>query len=185
MRFLTITTDWIQAIGMIIGFPAAMWGIISLFRKDKERQKEIDSLVSLARSQDKLIEKISEQIQLERIKSRDLIKPFFIARFEDMSPDNIILEFTNKGHRARIKLINQYVGSGFSFTTHKMNQYIEQNERINVKVHGQFEGISSCSAYIHFQDGNGNNYYQIFTLSSSQIYMENPRYFSGDFEEII
>jgi len=44
-------TDLIQSIGVIVGIPVALWSMISLFKKDIKRQKEINSLVSIAKSQ--------------------------------------------------------------------------------------------------------------------------------------
>lgn len=41
-------TDWIQAIGILLTFPTAAWGIVKLFRRDKERDEQICSLKSMA-----------------------------------------------------------------------------------------------------------------------------------------
>ncbi len=40
--------DLMQAIGVLVALPAAVWGIINLFKKDKEKQKQINSLIKLA-----------------------------------------------------------------------------------------------------------------------------------------
>ncbi len=39
-------TSWIQAIGVILGVPTAVWGILKLFRKDKERERVINEMRS-------------------------------------------------------------------------------------------------------------------------------------------
>lgn len=56
-------TDWIQAIGVLIGIPVAIWSIISLFRKDKEKERQLESLNSIAKSQDRVVLKLAEQVE--------------------------------------------------------------------------------------------------------------------------
>ena len=41
--------DWMTAIGLIIGIVAGAWGIVLLFIKDKDKQKQIDSFEQLAK----------------------------------------------------------------------------------------------------------------------------------------
>ncbi len=43
-------TDWIQSLGALIGILAAIGAFISLFFKDKDKQKQIDSLALLAKT---------------------------------------------------------------------------------------------------------------------------------------
>ena len=62
-------TDWIQAIGVLIGIPVAIWSIISLFRKDKEKEKQLESLNSIAKSQDSVVLKLAEQVEQLTIQS--------------------------------------------------------------------------------------------------------------------
>jgi len=60
----TVTiTDLIQAIGVGLGFPAAIWGIFKLFTKDKYKEKQIKSLEDIAISQNSVIGKMKEQIE--------------------------------------------------------------------------------------------------------------------------
>ena len=56
-------TDIIQAIGVGIGFPAAVWGIFQLFRKDKDKERQLLSLKDIAISQNAIIGKMTEQIE--------------------------------------------------------------------------------------------------------------------------
>jgi len=56
-------TDWIQAIGMLLGVPTAIWGIISLFKRDKEKEKQINSLVTIANQQIKVVEQLKDQTE--------------------------------------------------------------------------------------------------------------------------
>lgn len=56
-------TDWISSIGTLIGIPTAAWGIIKLFRKNKEQERKISSLESLATAQNKVVLKMGEQVE--------------------------------------------------------------------------------------------------------------------------
>lgn len=54
-------TDWIQAGAAFVGVPALLIGLYKLFVKDKEKQQQIDALVSLADAQQKSIEELTKQ----------------------------------------------------------------------------------------------------------------------------
>lgn len=55
-------TDWISSMGTLIGMPAAAWGIIKLFRKDKEQERKLESLESLAKAQNEVASRMNDQI---------------------------------------------------------------------------------------------------------------------------
>jgi hypothetical protein len=55
-------TDLIQAIGVGLGFPTAVWGIIKLFIKDQDKARQLKSLEDIAISQNSAIGKMTEQI---------------------------------------------------------------------------------------------------------------------------
>jgi hypothetical protein len=185
MIFASITTDWIQAIGILISIPAATWGIVNLFKKDKNRQKEIESLTSLAQSQAGMIEKISEQIEFERHKYLNIIKPFFVIRYESILGHIGMLEFTNTGKTAMYKGLRQIVNFNYSFTLgNKMNQFVETNDKMYIEVTGHKNEELSYKAVIYFQDIEGNNYYQKFIGQNDNIYPESPVLYSGDFSDI-
>jgi|GEM_PF-3497708 len=64
----TSSTDWIKAIAQLFGIPAAIWGIISLFLKDKAKTRKLESLGSLAKTQSDINKTFGEQ--LEELKSQ-------------------------------------------------------------------------------------------------------------------
>lgn len=60
-------TDWIRAIAAMLGIPVAIFGIIRLFKKDEERERQISSLEKLATTQNKTLTKFENQIlELQR-----------------------------------------------------------------------------------------------------------------------
>lgn len=64
-----LITDWIQAIGVLIGIPVGIWSIISLFRKDKEKEKQLNSLNGIASSQNNVVLKLTEQVEQLTVQS--------------------------------------------------------------------------------------------------------------------
>ncbi|MBN4051389.1 hypothetical protein JYU16_01095 [bacterium AH-315-M05] len=54
-------TDWIQAVGALVAVIGAFWAFITLFLKDKDKQKQIDSLTSMALESRNQTEQLIEQ----------------------------------------------------------------------------------------------------------------------------
>ena len=54
-------TDWIQAIGVLLGVPSVVWGVVSLFKKDKEQERKIASLENIAREQNDIVIQLKAQ----------------------------------------------------------------------------------------------------------------------------
>lgn len=55
-------TDWIQAIGTLIGIPATVLGIFFLLLKDKEKERKIQSLEEIAKSQNEIVNGLNDQV---------------------------------------------------------------------------------------------------------------------------
>lgn len=55
-------TDWLQAAGSVIGIPGAIAAFVFLFLRDKDKEKQIDALVSLANKQDDIINQLRLQL---------------------------------------------------------------------------------------------------------------------------
>ncbi|PTN09718.1 hypothetical protein [Mangrovibacterium marinum] len=54
--------DWISAASSFLSIPIIIWGIVKIFKKDKNQERKINSLENLAISQDEMIKKMTEQI---------------------------------------------------------------------------------------------------------------------------
>jgi hypothetical protein len=65
MIFLNTTislTDWIQAIGVLLGVPATIIGFFALFQKSKKNEEKLQALGDIAISQNALVGKVNSQI---------------------------------------------------------------------------------------------------------------------------
>lgn len=58
-----LITDWINSFAALLGVPLVVWGIIQLFLKNKSQDRKLTSLENLAKSQNDVVLKMSEQIQ--------------------------------------------------------------------------------------------------------------------------
>jgi hypothetical protein len=178
-------TDWIQAIGIIIGFPAALWGIIKLFKKDKDRQKEISSLTSLAESQAKMIEKISEQIEIDRRTHLNSILPFFNEIKPFVHNNNTFrLELTNTGKRCKFKEYQWDYSSNVEIDSiSDIYIFVETNESIIIKGYtvdnSSFFENGFFSIWISFEDIEENQYQQKIIKGAYRFYIDRPVLYYG------
>lgn len=54
-------TDWISAIGVLLGIPVTIYSIFKLFRKDKEQERKINSLETIAIEQNNVVKQLKAQ----------------------------------------------------------------------------------------------------------------------------
>ncbi len=80
-------SDLVQAVGVIIGIPVALWTMIKLFKKDTERQKEIISLVNIAQSQKEINSTLETQIRELKNQTKE-----FQHQTRILSQSNTLLE---------------------------------------------------------------------------------------------
>ncbi len=59
----TSIPDWIEAIVVFLGIPVVIWSNISLFIKDKDKARKIESLQSIAKNQESVAEQLSLQVE--------------------------------------------------------------------------------------------------------------------------
>jgi hypothetical protein len=106
-------TDWVQAIGVLISFPAALWAIVNLFRKDEDRQKQIDALGDMAKSQAEMIVGMREMLVESQRQTKVLSDANEIMKLQldlqneafldDKKHKSIALELAKTKHRQKIK----------------------------------------------------------------------------------
>ncbi len=86
---LTATTDWIQATAALIAVPGAITAFVLLFKRDKARETEISSLVSMS-------EQLTKMLGVSENRYRDSKKPHI----------ETVLEYEQNGNILRLKFKN-------------------------------------------------------------------------------
>jgi uncharacterized coiled-coil protein SlyX len=88
------TTDWIQAIGVLLGVPITAYGIIKLFIKDKENQRKLASLEMMSKHQENIVRELHLQV-VELIKQGSELKyqSFLMSEANKLMEKQIELQY--------------------------------------------------------------------------------------------
>jgi len=191
MILATIITDWIQAVATTLGVPAALFAIWKLIKENKEQQNQINSLTSLAKSQATMIDKISEQITLEKQQHLRSIRPFFNLKKDPVRIEMngvFRLEINNTGARAKFKGFVEDFNKTVEFVlVEGIDQFIETGMGINMM--GKYDGNKSYSNYafygifLMYEDVEGNAYYQQLIKQSNGHFIKEPILYIGNIED--
>lgn len=57
-----LITDWMIATGALAGVPLAIWGILTLFIKDKKKERQLNALEQVALAENQMLTKMQQQI---------------------------------------------------------------------------------------------------------------------------
>jgi len=178
-------TDWIQAFGAVIAIIAAIIGFITLFQRDINKQKQIDSLVKLAeqselqtkemRETNKTIVKQFNLLLVAQKQRKSDIKPsFWIPPDISWQPANFSGAFSifNQGKSATIDSVVYLKGNNvlFEFPV----KFIGDNGSVEFYAKGQSDSTSIININIYFKDRDGNKYYQTFNSSQNGFKIEPP-----------
>jgi hypothetical protein len=184
-------TDWIQAIGIIFGFPAAMWSIISLFRKDKNRQIEIDSLVALVTNQSVMLQKMNEQIEIEKRKHHLMIMPFLnIVDDPEYVGNKFILKISNRGGRCKLLgYLWDYSDSIEIDTFSRIGEFVETGNDFSIvgsNITNKTAYNEGCfSIWLYYEDIEQHLYYQKIIKGRNIFLIERPIQYEGSIELIV
>ena len=99
-------TDIIQAVGVFLGIPVAIWGIFQLFIKDKDKAKQLKALEGIALSQNTAIGKMTEQItELSKQTSQFEFQSFLLKESNDLLKEQIQIQtdaiINDKDHKKK------------------------------------------------------------------------------------
>ena len=192
-------TDWIQALGAVIAIVAGVWGFITLFRKDEDKEKQIKSLTQLAeenKRQSDIMEKQLENISKQTNIMFDVYKQNLSQRLNDIRPKfeyerifgsrvneeyHYVLYFKNTGKGEAIYQESELIESNIK----KIDLNVEQNFVINKgeqifiivetsitdheKLHEAFFKLN-----IKYVDSDGYPYSQLVTYKNSEVTIEKP-----------
>lgn len=125
-----LITDWINSFAALLGVPLVVWGIVQLFLKNKSQDRKLTSLENLAKSQNDVVLKMSEQIQELSMQTSE-----FQFQSELMKESNLLIQ-------KQIELQNDmYLHSKIS---EEKKYELQRIERISkIKPHFVFSGSNS------------------------------------------
>ncbi|WPQ63054.1 hypothetical protein SIO70_32320 [Chitinophaga sancti] len=114
-------TDWISAMGVIIGVPVAIVSIFKLFQKNKEHEQQIASFTSMVISLDKQAAELLEQnkllrqdLQLRENIAKASVKPelFLVEEESYLNKEGVRIFVRNSGQQAYFEGFDQLVNFG-------------------------------------------------------------------------
>jgi TolA-binding protein len=138
-------TDWIQSIGVLLGVPSVVWGVVSLFRKNKEQERKILSLENIAKEQNEIVKQLKAQV------------------------DQMILQSENQRYQSSLmldsnKLIEKQIEIQISAFHHDKNieeqkMALEKKKRLN-EIKPYFISANSASSpsdfYVNLENKGGS-----------------------------
>jgi hypothetical protein len=175
-------TDWIQAIASCIAVLGAIAAFASLFRKDIQKQEQIQKLTSLAAKIDTQNEILMEQLKIS-------ITPFFkkIKNPPIEGRHGFILLFTNNGEIAlnvKVEPNNETeveIGNNtkFQFEISNHESYVDKMNDIIISVIRILDfsipiKYLEYSFKIIFDDKMKNKYYQIVKGKEGDYFITEP-----------
>lgn len=148
ISFNVTITDLIQAIGMAVSIPAAIFGFFKLFSKDKEKEIQLDALRTIATSQNSQIKELSKQTaqfeyQSELLReSNDFLKEQIQIQQDKLFSDkdykekNLLLQDRERKSKIRPYFKRQGISGGKHITLPLLNvgqrAFIDGINKINV-----------------------------------------------------
>ena len=185
-------TDWIQAVGAIIAIIAGIWGFISLFKKDEDKQRQIDSLTKLAEESKNQTKQMIEQIRLMReqtelmkksgdredLERKNNIKPSFVYGGGSSESNGFIHRLRNDGKDKALvtelviikntNLDNIRLDSG-------LPNYINQGKEVGLFLSYRIpHNQTDFQCEIHFEDLDHNKYKQLISSKNGGIIIRLP-----------
>jgi len=109
-------TDWIKSIGVLLGIPTAIWGVIKLFKKDSKHEQRINKLSDLVESQNGINESLQGQLKELKEHTEELHKRnLFQIDSNKMQKKDLNLKIKRYDDERNLKYleIKQYVTEQF------------------------------------------------------------------------
>lgn len=185
-------TDWIQAVGAVIAIIAGIWGFISLFKKDEDKQRQIDSLTKLAEESKNQTEQMINQIKLMReqtdlmkksgdredLERKNTIKPNFVYGGGGSESNGFIHRLRNDGKdKALVTDLVTIKNTNLDNIRldSRLPNYINQGKEVGLVLlyripHNQ----TDFQCEIHFEDLDHNKYKQLISSKMGGIIIGLP-----------
>lgn len=86
-------TEWLKSLGILLGIPISVFGIVKLFLKDKNKQKQISSLLNMSKQQTKINETLQKHLEQITLQTEDFHKQsLFMIDQNNLSKSGLNLE---------------------------------------------------------------------------------------------
>ncbi len=146
-------TDWLQGIGALIAIIAAIVGFIKLFKRDKNKEKEIRSLAGIAEAQQDNLLKLQLLLEESQKQTQE-----FVIQSSEMRESNALYKkhldiltesvADNKIHQGKLLEIKQSERKNEILPRFKFYSSEEREQNFNVQLQlvrstAYFEGIHS------------------------------------------
>lgn len=184
-------TDWIQAVGAIIAIIAGIWGFISLFKKDEDKQRQIDSLTKLAEESKNQTQQMIEQIRLMReqtelmkksgdredLERKNNIKPSFVYGGGQGDSNGFLHHLRNDGNDKALVTSLVPINSNIDHANldSRLPIFINPGKQIDLIL--RYKIIHNQTDFkfeLHFEDVDHNKYKQIISSKSGGILISLP-----------
>jgi hypothetical protein len=153
-----IITDWIIAISSVLGIPLIIWGIIKIFKKDKNQERKINSLENLAVSQTDITNKMTDEIN-------ELAKQTSEYQYQSS-----LMEESNKLISKQIEIQNDIF----------LHNKVTEDRKLELQ---EMERLSKIKPHFTFNTGSSNSKQITLKLKNKGATAKNLRFekVSGEF----
>lgn len=190
IKYLPVT-DWIQALGAVIAIIAGIWGFIALFKKDKDKEKQIKSLIGLAeeskkqtaemikqsKSMETQIKTMSEDFRFKISTRLNDVKPHFIRKISGLISSRGEIELINKGKglakNLRLKVLESNVNNIRFFNLSPVI-YVGEEVKINFDLDAVLPSLCSFTIDVGFDDQDNAPYSQKIKWIDFKLIVDQP-----------
>jgi hypothetical protein len=170
-------TDWIQAIGAVVATILAFATLFKLLRRDRNREQQVDSLVSIAKAQQSAIAEMQKQQveshkqtsllaeanELERRRRRNEIHPRLALHDSSKNRERVELVLHNIGRGEAVSLVIENIR--VRYLVAPKGSIVRDNIRPGQPVKLKFQRDSAGSQFsvkcrAELWDIDGNVYHQ-------------------------
>jgi len=141
LQIKPLVTDWIQAIGILIGVPLTILSIFRLFRENREKNEKLRVLEDISISHNAMLGKMKEQIS----ELQNQTDTFIIH--------NQLVKESNLLHQQQVEILKESIESG-QIQSEKYLQSLDKTRKADFKPYFRKAGGLSTSERIRMEIRN-------------------------------
>ena len=172
-------TDWVQAFGAVIAIVAGVWGFITLFKKDENKEKQINSLIELSKENKRQADAMWQLYRQNVVSRLNDIKPEFVYKDRNTLGINYEIVLVNKGKGFAKNITFETIKTNIEKIVVKIHESAIINSNENLELLFTFKINSHLSVFldatIKFQDQDGTEYEQNLKVEQWKVYLTPPK----------